>query len=160
MIRHNLRHSIVHTVYTGIVKYAKYYGASCQSLFRNNLINHQNMTLYIIKKWPELWVQSHMRIGKNLYFLDNFWQNMASVLCSDLGFRFKGRKIVYTQGTRCPIVLTDFAMQQSEGLYGLAQWGKLFLIFAISSYFFLKIQSINKQVENSLLKYFLPNLQS
>ena len=51
-----------------------------------------------------------MRIGKNLYLLDNFWQNMASVLCSD----FKGRKIVYTQGTRCLIVLTDFAMQQSE----------------------------------------------
>ena len=58
---------------------------------------------------------------KNLYFLDNFWQFMASVLCSDSGFRFKGRKIVYTQGTRCLIVLTDFAMQQSEGLYGLAQ---------------------------------------
>ena len=38
VIRHNLRHSIVHTVYTGIVKYAKYYGASCQSLFKNNLI--------------------------------------------------------------------------------------------------------------------------
>ena len=30
----HLGHSIVHT---GIVKYAKYYGASCQSLFRNNL---------------------------------------------------------------------------------------------------------------------------